>query len=121
MKNEDARAIYEKADLLVDQLLLSWYGGLAVELMALGKPVICYVREEDLRFIEPEMRSQLPVIQAEPGTIYSVLKQFLTARRHQLPEIGALSRAYVERWHDPLRIAASLKEAYETALCGHRR
>ena len=84
--------------------------------MALGKPVICYVREEGLRLIEPEMRSQLPVIRADPGTIYGVLKECLTFHRHKLVELGALSRTYVERWHDPLRIAASLKEAYETAV-----
>jgi len=84
--------------------------------MALGKPVICYVREEDPGFIAPEMRSQLPVTRAEPGTIYGVLKECLTSHRHKLAELGALSRTYVERWHDPLRIAASLKEAYETAM-----
>ena len=116
LTNADARKIYEEADLVVDQLLVGWYGGFAVECMALGKPVICYVREEDLRFVEPEMRSQLPIIRAEPGTIYNVLKECLTSRCHQLPEIGALSRTYVERWHDPLRVAASLKEAYETAV-----
>jgi hypothetical protein len=116
LSNADARKIYEEADLVVDQLLVGWYGGLTVECMALGKPVICYVREKDLRFLEPEMRSQLPVIRAEPGTIYNVLKECLTSKRLHLPEIGALGRTYVERWHDPLRIAASLKEAYETAV-----
>jgi hypothetical protein len=116
VSHAEAMRLYADADLLVDQLLVGWYGGLGLELMALGKPVICYVREEDLRFIEPEMRSQLPVIRAEPGTIYGVLKECLTSHRHKLAELGALSRTYVERWHDPLRIAASLKEAYETAV-----
>ena len=116
MANAEARKIYEKADLLVDQLLTGWYGGLSVELMALGKPVVCYLREQDLRFLEPAMRSQLPIIGAEPGTIYRVLKEQLTARRRYLPEIGALSRAYVERWHDPLRTARFLKEEYVSAL-----
>lgn len=116
VSHAEAMRLYADADLLVDQLLVGWYGGLGLELMALGKPVVCYVREEDLSFIEPEMRSQLPVIRAEPGTIYGVLKECLTSRRHKLAELGALSRTYVERWHDPLRIAASLKEAYETAV-----
>lgn len=116
LPNAKARKIYEQADLLVDQVFAGWYGGLGVELMALGKPVICYVREEDLRFIEPEMQSQLPVIRAEPDTIYRVLKECLTSHRHKLAELGALSRTYVERWHDPLRTATSLKEAYETAV-----
>lgn len=116
VRNEDARRIYEKADLVIDQLLVGWYGGFAVECMALGKPVICYVREGDLRYIEPEMRSQLPVIRAEPSTLYSVLKEHLTSRRHRLRDIGALGRAYVERWHDPIRIGRFLRGEYISAL-----
>lgn len=119
LPNAEARKIYAEADLVVDQLLAGWYGGLAVECMALGRPVICYIREEDLPFIESEMRAQLPVIQAEPGTIYDVLKDCLTVRRVQLPQIGEISRAYVEKWHDPIAIAMSLKERYIAAL--HRQ
>ncbi|NDJ63030.1 MAG: glycosyltransferase family 4 protein, partial [Chloroflexi bacterium] len=73
MSREEARRHYERADLLIDQLLAGWYGGLAVELMALGKPVICYIREEDLRFIPAEMRAEMPIINATPATLYEVL------------------------------------------------
>lgn len=112
----EARKIYERADIAIDQLLAGWYGGLAVELMALGKPVICYIRDEDLKFIEPEMREQLPLIRAEPATITSVLRECLTTGYHRLAEIGARSRAYVECWHDSLKIARFLKDEYLAAL-----
>jgi len=112
----DARRLYERADLLVDQLLCGWYGGLAVELMALGKPVMCYLRESDLEFIPAEMRRDLPVINAEPANIYEVLKEWLTKRRSELGQVGQQSRAYVEKWHDPLKIAARLKNDYEAIL-----
>jgi hypothetical protein len=117
---EDARKLYERADILVDQLLAGWYGGLAVELMALGKSVICYIRETDLKFIPAEMQQDLPVINSTPATIYEVLKEWLTVRRDQLPEVGRRSRAYVERWHDPLKIAARLKGDYESILATKR-
>ncbi|MBU1156091.1 MAG: glycosyltransferase [Proteobacteria bacterium] len=110
-----AREVYETADLAVDQILSGFYGGLAVELMALGKPVICYLRQEDLRFLPQEMRQSLPIINAEPATIYEVLKTWLTTRKMELRAQGLLSRAYMERWHDPLKIAASIKRDYETA------
>jgi glycosyltransferase involved in cell wall biosynthesis len=121
MPNDEARRVYEKADVLVDQLLLGWYGGIAVEAMALGKPVVCYIREEDLRFLEPEMRAQLPVIRAEPVTIYDVLKGCLTTQRLRLAEIGARGRAYVERWHDPIAIARILRREYEAAVSTKNR
>jgi hypothetical protein len=102
--------------LVVDQLLVGWYGGLAVECMALAKPVICYLLEEDLGFIDPGMREQLPLLRADPGTIYAVLRHALTAGRSRLPETGALGRAYVERWHNPLQIAGFLRDQYVRAL-----
>lgn len=115
MSNADARAVYETADLLVDQLLAGWYGGLSVELMALGRPVVCYLRDEDLHFIPKSMRSELPLISATPSTIYDVLREFLTTRKHELRQRGVASRHYVERWHDPIKIATQLKDDYLTS------
>jgi hypothetical protein len=117
LSNAAARRLYVQADLLVDQLLTGWYGGLAVELMALGKPVISYVREQDLHFVPPGMREALPIIRADPGTIHSVLKECLTARRGELAKWGQRSREYVERWHNPALIASELKRTYEEILC----
>jgi glycosyltransferase involved in cell wall biosynthesis len=114
--HDEAREAYARADLLVDQLLVGWYGGLAVELMALGKPVICYLREEDLSFLPDKMRAELPILRADPRSIYAVLKDWLTAGPDRLREAGERSRAYVERWHDPLRIAARLRADYEAVL-----
>lgn len=116
MAHAEAKRIYQRADLLIDQLLAGWYGGLAVEFMALGKPVICYIREDDLKFIPAQMRQALPIINATPDTLYNVLKQWLTIHKSDLPALGKESRVYVERWHDPLKIAASLKVEYEKIM-----
>ena len=116
LSRDQARRLYERADLLIDQLLIGWYGGLAVELMALGKPVVCYLCPDDLHFIPEAMRQQLPVLQAGPSTLYRVLREWLTVRRDELPEVGRRSRAYVEKWHDPLTVAAGLIADYAAAL-----
>lgn len=118
LPQQEARKHYERADLLVDQLLAGWYGGLAVELMALGKPVICYIREQDLEYIPGEMRNELPVINATPATVAEVMEYWLTKGLEQLPEVGEKSRRYVERWHDSLRIAETMKREYEDVLKG---
>jgi len=112
----EARRMYQRADILVDQLLTGWYGGVAVEMMALGKPVICYIRKDDLRFVPEQIRKDLPIINATPTTFYDVLREWITVRKHELPELGQRSRAYVETWHDPMKIAAKLKAEYETIL-----
>lgn len=116
LSNAEARQVYERADLLVDQLLAGWYGGLAVELMALGKPVICYLREEDLTFIPAPMRSALPLINATPATIYETLKLWLTERKGDLAGVGQRSRAYVQSWHNQQTIATRLKAEYEAIM-----
>jgi glycosyltransferase involved in cell wall biosynthesis len=112
----ELRKLYERADLVVDQLLIGWYGGLAVEAMALGRPTVAYLREDDLSYLPPQMRAEIPVISAEPGTIQAVLKELMTTRRGELAAIGRRGYDYVRRWHDPLHVARQLVADYETAL-----
>ena len=116
LPHAEAQRRYKEADLVVDQLFLGWYGGFAVEAMALGKPVIAYLRGSDLHVVPREMRAELPVIDAIPATIYNVLKEWLTVRRNELPERGRAARAYVERWHDARPIAKRLIADYEAIL-----
>lgn len=112
LPHREARRFYERADLLIDQVLAGWYGALAVELMALGKPAICYMRENDFRFLPDQMREELPLINARPDTLYDVLRTWITTRRAEIPERGQRCRAFVKRWHDPVRIAANLARDY---------
>lgn len=114
--NANARLLYEQADLVIDQLLAGWYGGLAVEAMALGKPVISYLRRSDLVFIPPKMLEELPIIEADPISIYSVLREWLTIGVSDLVRRGAMCREYVERWHDPVIIASQMKADYDRIL-----
>jgi hypothetical protein len=108
----EARRLFEQADLLIDQLWLGWYGGLSVELMALGRPVICNIREDGLKFLPPGMAGELPIIRTEPESLASVLREWLTGRRLELPRRGEESRRYVEKWHDPREVARGLLADY---------
>jgi glycosyltransferase involved in cell wall biosynthesis len=112
----EAREVYEDADLLIDQLLVGWYGGVSLEFMALGKPVVCYIRDSDLVHIPPAMRRELPVISATPSDLYQVLRSLLTERRHRLPELGARARRFAERWHDPRAIASEMMRTYASIV-----
>jgi glycosyltransferase involved in cell wall biosynthesis len=90
------------ADLLIDQLLLGWYGTVAVEAMALRRPVMAYIRED-----EPEdnpFGAELPVVRTTPATLLDELRSLAAdqARRRVLGEAG---RAFVEQYHDPMAIA----------------
>lgn len=120
LSRDEARKLYERSDLVIDQLLAGWYGGFAVEMMALSKPVICHIREEDLRFIPQSMRDDLPVVSATSKTLHEVLKRHVTMTTQELTAIGTRGRAYVETWHDPLTVAGMLKDEYETIMAAKR-
>jgi len=112
--------LYETAHLVVDQLLLGWYGGFAVEAMALGRPVVCFIRGSDLGFVPRGMRESIPVVNATPGSIKEVLRG-LIEERERLAVLGERCREYVEHWHDPMQIAKNMKTVYEEILGEHRR
>ena len=60
------------------------------------------------------------IIQATPATLYGVLKQWLTVRKGELSRVGQCSRTFVQKWHDPLKIAAGLKSEYEAIVAAKR-
>jgi glycosyltransferase involved in cell wall biosynthesis len=91
-----------RADLLVDQLMLGWYGTVAVEAMALGRPVMAYIRED-----EPEdnpFGPELPVVRTTPATLAVDLRA-LAADRDRRRELGVAGRSFVEQHHDPVALA----------------
>ena len=104
-----AKKMYVKADIIIDQVLAGTHGVFAVEAMALGKPVICYIRE-DLRSTYPQ---ELPIVSASPDNLYEELKALVEnpELRHDLGQRG---RVYAERYHDSLKIVNQLIELYES-------
>lgn len=115
MTHAEARQIYATADLAIDQVLAGFYGAMAVELMALEVPVICYLREEDLGRLPAGMRADLPLINATPATLAAVLREWLTLRRDELRARGRAGRAFVQRWHNLSEIARETLSDYAAA------
>jgi hypothetical protein len=112
LPRDQAMRHYPQADVVIDQLLAGWYGGLAVEAMALGKPVVAYLREGDLGALDPAMRAELPVTSATPATIADVMRRFVKMPRGELHARGLAARAFAERWHSPRVIAARTLSDY---------
>jgi len=102
----DMPAFIAACDILVDQLHMGWYGLLAIEGMAEGKPVVAHLREDFLG------RSPgLPVVNATPETLDSVLRELVSdpARRSAL---GARGQAHVRATPDPRVVGERLLAAY---------
>lgn len=109
--HKEAMAIYRSADLVIDQIFAGWYGGLSVEVMAMGKPVAATIRESDLKFVPDEMSKDIPILPIHPDTLTQDIARILD-RQNEWAAIGVASRKYVERWHHPRHIARALSRIY---------
>jgi glycosyltransferase involved in cell wall biosynthesis len=99
--------LYKKADIIVDQILCGSYGLLSVESMALGKPVIAYIRPDLLNQFPPK----LPIISGNPDNIKEKIQMLIenpSMRRH----LGIQGRAFVQEYHAKEVVVDQLLDIY---------
>ena len=108
-----ARERYARADIVVDQLNAGWHGVFALESMALGKPVVTYLKPEVVERSERGFGIRVPVVPATAGTLVEALRP-LVEQPALRREIGAASRAYVEQVHDIDRVTDRLVDLYRS-------
>ena len=113
LRHDEARRHYERADIVVDQLNAGWYGIFALEAMALGKPVLSYLRPEAVQQTELELGVEVPIVPVTKETLRDRIAELATSAGERL-RIGASSRAYVERVHDADQGAERLIAIYRS-------
>jgi len=108
LPHEQVQQYIEKCDLVIDQVLIGWYGVFAVEALARGKPVVCHIRE-DLK--TPDN----PILSVQPGNVEEIkqaLRKLITDSQLR-KSLAVKGRAYVENRHDSLKIAKGILELFE--------
>lgn len=108
--NDQALEIYRTADIVFDQCLVGFHGYFAIEAMALGKPVMCYIRHPDKYLLDHEA---CPMINVHRDEIKEVLRRFATKEKVRLPDIGRQSRQYVEKYFTLSAFAGRLGRSYK--------
>lgn len=98
----DVLARIAAGHVLIDQLLIGWYGAVALEAMALGRPVLAYIREDEPG--DNPFGAELPIVRTSPATLERDLRSLVGDRERRL-ELGRSGRSFVERHHDPRRVA----------------
>mgnify|MGYP003384756073 FL=1 len=106
--NTQVLELFGKADVVADQFIGGAYGYTALEALALGKPVLTYVRSPDLVLASDEC----PFLNVTPERIEDSLR-WLLANREKLASIGQQGRRYVERWHSIEAVGDRLGSLYE--------
>lgn len=89
-------ALYQRVDLVIDQIVMGCYGNTGIEAMFSGKPVLGQKRFDEV--------ADAPVIPIDAETLESVLLSLLDDRT-DWRRIGAESRDYAMRVHSPQAVA----------------
>lgn len=106
--NHEVRRLIATCDVIADQLVVGWYAMFALEAMAAGRPVLCYLRQDliDLytfaELVEPD---EIPIIQCNTRNVKDVIRD-LARDREKLAAIGERSRAYAVKHHSTEAIGA---------------
>jgi glycosyltransferase involved in cell wall biosynthesis len=109
--NKKVLELFKASHLIADQFIAGFHGYTALEAMALARPVLCFLRNDDM-MIDP---ATCPIINVKPEKIYDVLKRCLDGGI-DLESLGKRGRAYVDRYYSIEAVAARLGRLYiETA------
>ena len=108
LSEEKARQRYERADIAIDQILIGWYGLFSVEMMSLGKPVICYIRK-DLKKYTPD----LPIFNSDKESLVVHLETLIKDKKKRV-RLGEEGVNYVSKKHDSIKIAGRLVRLYKS-------
>jgi len=114
MSHAEAKKRYAQADLMIDQVRLGWYGGVAVEAMKMGVPVAVYVNPADLKFIPLAMRNAIPdaFLEINPDNIYEPIAE-LIENPVKYGRLASAAYDYVNTFHDPDKLVKLVIEKYE--------
>ncbi len=101
LPNVEIRRLIESVDLVADQLIIGWYAMFAIEAMAMGKPVLCYLREDLERlYIDAGLlqEKEVPLINCRPATVKETLRMLMQDPA-RLVDAASRGPAYVKRHH----------------------
>ncbi len=107
--NDEVLELFRRADVVFDQCLIGFHGYTAHEAMALGKPVLCFLRHPELYLLAP---TECPIVNVTPETLAGEIAA-LAADRPRLRRLGEAGRRYIEMYHTPKQFARRLGAALE--------
>ena len=104
------KPLYESCDLAIDQVLYGWHGKFSAELMALGKPVVCYLDDELVK-----CRPDLPIVNANPSNLTEKLRE-LVENAQLRQDLAQRGQVYASKYHDVRSIVDECLRIYYEAF-----
>lgn len=116
LPRKEALHLLQNADIFLDQFVLGDRGLAALEAMALGKPVVCYLKSS----LVAAYPLDNPIVNATQENLAEVIATLLEDGRRRY-DLGQQGRAYVEKYHDAIKIAYQLVDVYDEIIGAYRK
>ena len=116
LTHAEAQKKFEQIDLFVDQLVGGWFGVVSLEVLALGKPVICFFKGKGLRFVPSEMLNEIPIINADELSLKDKIVKVIEMNPDQKQFLAERSIKFLRKWYDPRKIAQRVVGDYRKSL-----
>jgi glycosyltransferase involved in cell wall biosynthesis len=110
--NSEVQRLIKESDIIIDQLIVGWYAMFAIEAMAQGKPVICYLRNDLIELFKAnsliETSEDIPIINTTINSLKTVLIEIYLNPK-TLNERGVASYDFVKKFHSIEAISSVFK------------
>lgn len=106
--NEEVLKAMAACDLVADQFIIGWYAMFALEAMALGKPVLCYLRQDLIDLYTSQKLFSLeecPIINTPFNRIKERIK-YCYEHREEIRQKGLVGPSYVQKTHSLEKIGS---------------
>ncbi|MFC5354314.1 hypothetical protein [Azospirillum himalayense] len=100
--NDEVLQAILRSDVVLDQLIVGWYAMFAIEAMAMGKPVLCFLRSDLMElYIGAGLveEGEIPIVNAHLLSVKEALRSLAATDRAELAALGRRSQDYVRRRH----------------------
>jgi len=106
--------IITSCDIIVDQVVSGWYGGISVEAALLGTLPIAYIDQRLIKYLPIEMQQCLPVVALKDKGELEYVLSALMQNREKILEESLRCRANALLFHDARVVAKKIIEEYYT-------
>lgn len=103
-----------QADIIVDQLMVGWYGGQAVEAMAMGKIVVAFLNPPYFQFM-PNVKD-IPIWNTNPWSFGQDLENLICLFPKIKKEWEQKSRKFAQKYHSAEKVAEQYLSVYRRTL-----
>lgn len=102
-----------RCDIVIDQLLVGWYGGIAAEAMAMGKTVMAFINPAFLALVD--YNKILPIYNTNIWQIEADLEYLINSSEERLRR-GRAGIKFARKIHDSAKIAHQYRDIYRSTI-----